>query len=127
MNTLKVFFCCAALALTGLAITGCALDDREYPETTVVAEDPVAERLLQAHSDREEIMSSLRQDDDGQFTSDLGPVEVTTSEGDATARKLGGGGETDLRRVCWQDEGGYWTCCQGTRCCFYYEGQEYCG
>ncbi len=120
MNALRLLVCCAALS-----IVGCVVDEPEDSGNWVVGEEDVAAKLEQIASHHEDVMSSIREGEDGTFTSDLGPVEIV--EGSEAAAKVGlGDGEQDARWVCWDDAGGF-SCCTGNWCCFWDGSQWYCG
>ena len=115
----RIFLCCALLAMTGCALD--SLDDE--PLESVAGE----ESLAITSAEREvgprlpALMSSVYQDDDGDYFSDRGRIHISRNPG----RDLGY--EEDLRPLtCWIDEACL-TCCEGWVCCAWCEGQWHCG
>ena len=116
MNVLRMIVCCAVLAIAGCALQG--------PEESA---DPVADKLEEAALQYEDVMSSLRLTADGQYDSDLGPVEVIVDDdADADARDRDGAVLAPQMNVCWWDQG-YRHCCGGWECCVWIDGYRYCG
>jgi hypothetical protein len=116
MNAMRIFFCCAVLA-----VAGCVLDGPEE------SDDPVADELEEAALQYEDVISSLHRTADGQYASDLGPVEVIPDDdADPGARDQGGAVWTSQMNVCWWDQG-YRHCCGGSECCVWIDGYRYCG
>jgi hypothetical protein len=50
------------------------------------------------------------------------PDEATFEE---IGRRIGADDPSELR--CWGDDAGGLSCCHGTTCCYFYEGEVYCG
>jgi hypothetical protein len=113
MIALRVFFCCAVLAAGG-----CVLDGGEESADSI---DTLEEAALQY----EDVMSSLRLTADGQYTSDLGAVELIGDDADAVALDKDGASTSEMN-ICWWDQG-YRHCCGGSTCCVWIDGYRYCG